>query len=90
MFGFGLLAIMFSVFNYFRNPQINSEKIDAVIAQRLSDIEAKITAFGSAFQGHIQSDINSFGSLNNHIVEVDKSVVKLTTIIEERIPKKRK
>lgn len=86
----GLLAIMFSIYSYFRNPQINSEKIDALLTQKLNDIESQVRLFQNSLQTHIQSDVVSFGNLNQHIVEVDKSVVKLTTIIEERIPRHKK
>lgn len=89
MFALGLLGILFSVYNYFRNPQIISDKTDALLTQKLSNIEAVVNNFQSALQTHIQSDIASFGGLNQHLVEVDKSVVKLTTIIEERIPKRK-
>ena len=87
MFVLGLLAILFSIYNYFRNPQIDSEKMDAMFSVKLADIEKQILAFSASFQNHIQADNTQFGMLNQHIVEVDKSVVKLTTIIEERIPK---
>ena len=88
MFILGLLAILFSIYNYFKNPQIDSEKQDAIFGQRLMEIEKQLSLFVSTFQSHIQSDNTQFGMLNQHVVEVDKSVVKLTTIIEERIPKK--
>ena len=87
-FGIGTIAIIFSVYNYFKNPQIKSEQFDALMGQRLNDIEKQIASFVSAFQTHLVADTTSFNNLNQHIVEVDKSVVRLTTIIDERIPKK--
>jgi hypothetical protein len=86
----GVGGIVFGVYNYFRNPQINSEKTNALFGQRLDEIQKEISTFTTGFQAHLQSDLTSFSNLNTHIVEVDKSVVRLTTIIEERIPRKTK
>lgn len=88
IFVLGLLGTIFSVYSYFRNPQINSEKDDALMSQKIASLEVSIAALNASFNSHIISDQTSFGLLNQHVVEVDKSVVKLTTIIDERIPKK--
>lgn len=85
----GVGGIVFGVYNYFRNPQVNSEKVSALFGQRLDEIQRDISNFSREFQTHLQSDIVSFNNINIHVVEVDKSVVKLTTIIEERIPRKK-
>ncbi len=87
MFVLGLLGTLFTVYNYFRNPQIKSEKDDIVLGQSIIEMTKKITSLDAAFQAHISSDQAAFGMLNQHVVEVDKSVVRLTTIIDERIPK---
>ncbi len=87
MFVLGLLGTLFTVYNYFRNPQIKSEKDDLVLGQSIIELTKKITSLDTAFQSHITADQTAFGMLNQHVVEVDKSVVRLTTIIDERIPK---
>ncbi len=99
VFILGLLGVLFSVFNYFRNPQIQSDKVDALMEQQMK-------WFTEATEKRFNSMQQNFDSLllqsNNHIHTVDtkvdklhgiveqtsKEVVKLGTIIEERIPRK--
>jgi len=99
MFVLGLLAIMFSIFRYFREPQEKAEKTDALMDQQM-----RWTS--DATENRFKSMQESFNSLllqsNNHIHTVEtkvdrlhegmgvlgQEVVKLATIIDERIPKK--
>ncbi len=80
-FMMALLGILFSIYHYFKNPQIDIEK-------KVDGLTKELAIIRAAFEGHLLADQASFGLLNSHIVEVDKSVVKLTTIIDERIPRK--
>jgi len=80
-----LIGVIFIVYNYFKNPQIKSEKTDALLTQRF-DIMQK--DFNNLKDNHIHSiDVKleeNGKSITNLVVEV----VKLSTIIEERIPHK--
>lgn len=99
VFVLGILSILFSVFLYFKNPQIESDKTDALMKQQLQ-------FFTDTTEKRFQTMQESFNALllqsNNHIHTVDtkvdrvhismeelgRQVVRLGTIIEERIPKK--
>lgn len=98
-FALGILGVAFSVFLYFKNPQVNSEKQDALMEQ-------KITYILKGTEQRFKDMQDNFNSLllqsNNHIHTVDTKVdtlatnmnvmsneiTKLATIIEERMPKR--
>lgn len=99
----GILAIIFSVYNYFRNPQIKSEKTDALLSQRMQwEKEASDKQFGAmglridtamtTAQNHIHTvDVKVDGlmkDVSEMNVAITKELTRLSTIIEERIPKK--
>ena len=93
------MGIAFGIYIYFRDPQIKSDKADALFAQQLKYVMEGTEQRFKDIQG-------SFNSLllqsNNHIhtvdVKVDKltecvghmgnEITKLATIIEERMPRK--
>lgn len=102
-FVLGIMAIIFSIYNYFRNPQIKSEKTDALLNQRVqwekeasdkkfSDMGLRIDTAMTTAQNHIHTvDVKVDGlmkdvSLMN--VAITKELTRLSTIIEERIPRK--
>lgn len=95
----GILGSIFTVYNYFKEPQIKSEKIDALIQQKMEftikSTEERFNQMQKNFEGLLLSS-------NNHVHTVDtkvdklredigcmgREVTRLATIIEERIPKK--
>ena len=98
-FGLGIIGLIFTVYSYFKNPQIDGEKKDALLAQQVQwTIEGNERRFKEMQENFNQLLLQS----NNHIhtvdVKVDKvvdsvsmmsnEITKLGTIIEERIPKK--
>jgi len=102
-FVLGILAIIFSVYSYFRNPQIKSEKTDALLNQRVQwekeSTDKKFADFGlrldnsmSMAQNHIHTvDVKVDGlmkDVSEMNVSISKELTRLSTIIEERIPKK--
>lgn len=99
VFVIGLLGVLFSIFIYFKDPQIAAEKTDALLKQQMGFfIDTTEKRFQTMQENHHQLVLQS----NNHIHTVDtkvdklhasvdklgNEVVKLSTIIEERIPKK--
>lgn len=81
----GLLGIVFTVYKYFRDPQIRTEKLDAVMELRLNNMEQSIQKMISNHLPHIDAKING---IQSQLAEQDKTLVRLATIIEERIQKK--
>jgi len=122
MFAIGILSVIFTVFNYFRNPQESLEKKQAladkdisgkasVLAQKEVENKAALLAqqvtsekelnekkfleFGGrldkAFelaQNHIHTVDTKVDSLVSVVNTMSNEITKLSTIIEERIPKK--
>jgi hypothetical protein len=99
MFGLGIMGVIFTIFNYFRNPQITSDKNDAILAQQL---EWSMQGTDRRFKDMQDSFKDLLLQSNNHIHTLDTKVeamagiiaamgtefAKLSTIIDERIPKK--
>lgn len=99
MFILGLLGILFSVYHYFRNPQVASDKKDALLAQQ---VQWMVEASDRKFKEIQESFQSLLLQSNNHIHTVDTKVenlggtvsglgnkiTELSTIIDERIPKK--
>lgn len=81
----GLLGIIFTVYKYFRDPQIRTEKLDAVMELRLSNMEIAIQKMITNHLPHMDAKINA---IQSQLAEQDKSIVRLGTIIEERLPRK--
>lgn len=98
-FALGVLAIIFTVYNYFKNPQIENEKKDLILAQQAQwQIESNERRFNGlqdsikdAFllaQNHTHTVDVKVDSLVTTVGEMGKQIVQLATIIDERIPKK--
>ena len=81
-FVLGILAIIFSVYSYFRNPQIKSEKTDALLNQRVQwekeSTDKKFADFGLRLD-------NSMSMAQNHIHTVDVKVDGLMKDVSEMI-----
>lgn len=92
----GLLGVLFTVFNYFRNPQIQSDKLDALMKQNLEFIAREFNArfksldeqFANLRDNHVHTLETKIDNNNKDLARMAVEVAKLTTIIDERIPKK--
>lgn len=95
----GLLGVLFGVYHYFRNPQIDSDKRDALIEQRMkfygestdrrfSDMQKQITDSQQLANNHIHTIDTKVDEVNKNLSTMGKEITRLATIIEERIPKK--
>lgn len=95
----GVLAIIFSVYSYFRNPQIKSDKTDALLTQKLqwtiegnekrfSDVNINIEKAFNLAQNHIHTVDIKVDKLIENVSLMSNEITKLSTIIEERVPKK--
>lgn len=116
------IGMIFIVYHFFKNPQINSEKEQIKIEENIKDkasilsqkeVENKAVVLEKQFQWYMESIQQKFCDMGkrlddafllaaNHTNTVDKKVdklvestnalglqvEKLSTIIEERIPKK--
>jgi hypothetical protein len=95
MFSIGIVSLLFTIWEKVKNPQINSEKTDALMAQQLAfeknAVETRFKTIQDNFQGLLLQNNNHIHTLDTKIDSVfialndlTKQVVKLQTIIEER------
>lgn len=99
MFILGILGVLFTVYNYFRNPQISADKKDALLAQqvqwsseatdrRFKDIQESFQGLLLQSNNHIHTVESKVDKCMDGLGAVGIEIAKLGTIIEERIPKK--
>lgn len=95
------MGVIFSVYRYFRDPQIKSDKTDALMEQRFQwgqeNVDKRFKDFQDSFSLLVSTSQNHLHTLDTKIealtvvsVQMQKDVVRLMTIIEERIPTKGK
>lgn len=83
----GIIAIfstVFAVFAYFKNPQIRTDKETASLKEEVENMKKSISEIKETHIKNVEQDIKN---LNLAINDLSKTVVKLATIIDERIPK---
>ena len=96
-----LVSILFSIFLYFKNPQIASEKRDALFVQqmkfmsdsvdrRFSEMQESYKSLLSRSENHIHTVDTKVEMLNTAVGSMGNQITRLGTIIEERIPKHHK
>lgn len=103
MFALGIIGIIFTIYDRFVNPQIKAEKKDALLEQkvvfekeaneqRFKDMLSEISGVKTLAENHIHTVDTKVTDLAVRMSAMDKNVtaelVRLSTIIDERIPKK--
>jgi len=99
MFVLGILGVIFGIYQYFRNPQIAEDKKAALLAQEVktqtNSVDSRFEAMQENFKGLLLQSNNHIHTLEVKIDEINKiigdvrvNVATLSTIIDERIPKK--
>ena len=86
-FVLGLFGVLFTVYNYFRNPQIEAEKTDGILTLKLTKLQDD---FVNLRDNHVHSLDQKVDETNKNLGVLTTEVTRLGTIIEERIPKKKK
>jgi len=79
-----LLGIIFAIYIYFRSPQEKSNLTQAKLSDDIKDLQRQIT---DVKETHLKSMETDLKTLTNAVNELSKTVVRLSTIIDERIPK---
>ncbi len=94
-----VLSVMFGIFFYFKNPQIDSDKKDALLAQqvqwekeatekRFVDMGIRMDTALTLAQNHTHTVDIKCDKLIESVNALSIQFGKLETIIDERIPKK--
>lgn len=95
----GVIGIIFTIYNYFRNPQIKQDKLDAILQERIKATnetnEIRFKNMNDSFNSlvlqtnnHIHTVEECVKNLETKVNSLTVGITKLSTIIEERIPKK--
>lgn len=79
-----LLGVIFGVYLYFRNPQIKTDSIVIKLQDDLSALQKQLLEVKETHLRQVEGDIKI---LTTAVNDLSKTVVKLSTIIDERIPR---
>lgn len=80
----GMIAIMFSVYKSLTNPQVESDK--EVIRLR-EDMDTLHDVVSEIKEKHLASVEANIKELSSSVHELSINVTRLTTIIDERVPR---
>lgn len=83
-FALGIIAIIFSVYRSFKEPQIKTDQESIKLSDRIANVEKSVVEIREKHLTSVESDLKQ---LNAAINDLAKTVVRLSTIIDERIPK---
>lgn len=78
------LGILFAVYSYFRNPQIKTDQTTSSLEGNFKDLQRQVVELRET---HLRAVENDLKLLTNAVNDLSKTVVRLSTIIDERIPK---
>lgn len=95
----GIIGIIITVWRSVKEPQFKSEKVDALLEQkvkfsnltteqRFSEINKKFESLQVSNNNHLHTVETKVDALNCTVVELGKDVVRVQTLLEERLPKK--
>lgn len=85
MYAIGIGGAVFGIYSYFRNPQINSEKAESIMALNIVQLQKD---FANLRDNHIHSMDIKIDEQGKAIRDLLIQTTRLSTIIEERIPRK--
>lgn len=85
MFIVGMLGVIFTVYNYFKNPQIKLEQGEGLMTMSIKQLQIDLTNLRDNHVHTLDVKIDDHGK---SIRDLSIEVTKLATIIDERIPRK--
>ena len=99
MFAIGIIGLLFTIWEKVKTPQIKADKIDALLSQkveftnkattdRFCEINKKYDDLLLQSNNHIHTVDTKVERLIEVVGVMGKDIVKLSTILEERLPKK--
>lgn len=84
IFVIGLLGTIFTIYKSITGPQITSDKKSLRLEDRILAMEKSVSEIKETHLKTVEQDIKS---LTASVNELSKTVVRLATIIDERIPR---
>jgi hypothetical protein len=94
-YGIAVLSVIFSVYNYFRNPQIRTDKENVKLSEEIATLKRDIGTMQMNFDkqiveiktNHLANMEKDIKDLTGSIGTLNIAMAKLSTIIDERIPR---
>ena len=82
--GIGLFGTVFTIYSYFKNPQIKTDQTTITLSSDVTELKKQITEIRETHLRNVEKDMKDLTAAVN---DLSKTVVRLSTIIDERIPK---
>lgn len=79
-----LISVLFTVYHYFRNPQIKTDQVTVRLKDDIIALKKEILEIRETHLRAVEADVKM---LTTSVNELSKTVVRLSVIIEERIPR---
>lgn len=79
-----LLSALFAAYAHFRNPQIKTDQTTTKLKDDVADLQKQILEIKETHLRAVESDLKN---LTTAVNDLGKTVIRLSTIIDERIPK---
>jgi peptidoglycan hydrolase CwlO-like protein len=83
-FGLGILGIIFAVYNSIKNPQIDSDKDIVRLRDDMNSLSEEVSEIKEKHLASVELNIKELAST---IHDLSITVTRLSTIIDERIPR---
>lgn len=84
LFSITIIGVIFSIYRSYKDPQTTSEKDSIKLSDRVNNLENDIREVKEQHLKAIEGDLRT---LNVTLQKLSETVVRLSTIIDERIPK---
>lgn len=79
-----ILGVIFNVYNSYRSPQIETDKETLTLRQDFFNLRSEVKEVKENYLKALQIEVKN---LSDNVNELAKTVIKLSTIIDERLPK---
>ena len=79
-----LVSVLFTVYHFFRNPQIITDQDTIKLRGDIENLKKQIHEIKETHLRAVEGDVKLLTSAVN---DLSKTVIRLTTIIDERIPR---
>lgn len=87
LFALTFIGVIFSIYRSYKEPQISIEKDSLKLTDRVLNLEKGIVEIR---EKHLEAITSDLKELNTTLQDLSHTVIKLSTVIDERIPRDKK
>lgn len=77
-------SVIFSIYHYFKNPQIKTDQTTLQLNNDVAELRKEIVEIRETHLRNVEKDMKEMTTAIN---DLSRTVVRLSTIIDERIPR---